>query len=238
MQVEYGGYLAQFGATNWTVSRQTSFTVTGAPFLTRHAWDIQGYVRGDTIPELTARMQELEAAFSVHGQTIRILNNGQETAHKLENSSTIDGTRVEYFGFQRGRVPATEYINRRSWAARVTGTTIAAADGYLSYQESLRVIGTGGPVVIWKPALVGPPQAQIVQTQSSVIALQRGSAVGISSYPQYPAYLFDGGFLKSKQSWQEIGTPRQLGNTKIGFPISWFYVFEGLQFSGTPVPPV
>lgn len=235
MQLEYNGFLVEPCSTAWAIDRATTFTQFGKPFITNETWRITGYVRGETIPELTAKMQALQAAFSTHNSgDIRVLNNGSETAHKLLGADTTNGLKVLDFRWLRGNPPATEYVNRRSWSAVVQGQILGGSGQYLSFRDSIRFIGNGGPQVIWAPALVGPPQPQVVQTQTSVIAIQSGFATGVSERPPPAGLMFGEEYLKPKLSWVSPSTPQQLGEQPIGWGIQWYYVFEGLSFSGVP----
>lgn len=239
MQVEYNGYLCQFGSTALRIVKTTRVSQYGKPAILQWHIFIDGYIRTDTsTADLTAKMEGLETAFSTHGGNFRLLNSGSETAHRLESSNTINGIHVAKFAWERGRPVAAEYVARRSWSAVLSAQQFAANAGNLMfYQESVRCTFPGS-VNIWQPALFSDPQKQTVQAVGSQIAIQRGTAVGINGYPDFPLFLYPSGNLHIKQSWQEPGTPRMLGTNKAEYPISWFYVFEGINFSlATPTAP-
>jgi hypothetical protein len=236
MQVEYNGYLCQFGGTNLRITKHTQISQLGKDAI--RIWNIyiRGYIRTDQNPpfaDLTAKMQALETAFSQSGGDFRLLNSGQETAHKLLSADTISGVHALRFEWLTGNPPAAEYVNRRSWAAQLQAEE-RLADGTLFYTESVRVTYPGA-VDLWQPALFTAPQKQTVQAIGSQIAIQRGHSVGIATYPPFPPKLFPLANMKIKQSWDEHLSPRRLGNQPSEWPISWFWVFEGVGFS--PVPP-
>lgn len=235
MRIFWGNYGCQEASTSLEIRKTTQQGQFGTPTITRIAWVLRGFVRATTGPtELTTLMQAHEAAFSVHNQNIKLQHDGTDTAHVLLASNTLSGTRVSEFAWLRR--DGAEYVNRRSWRAIITAEQLATNSGLVSWSESLRVIGTGGPVVVWQPTLFTPPVPQQTQLFSSHVAFQRGHAVGISDYPDAASPLFPG-LLKSRPSWQELGTPLQLGQTPYGYRTNWFYVFEGLGFSGVPTLP-
>lgn len=233
MQVVYGGFQLQRGCANLRVVRAVRRSPqTNLPLVESETWIIEGFVRGSTTAELTVNMGAYEAAFRVQGGDLNFVDaNGSPTAHQLLSSQTVSGNRVERFEWRRNggnSPPATEYVHRRSFIAIVGGDRIASSGGgIVSWEESVRIIGTGGPVVIWKPALFGPVQPQIVQQQSSVIAIQQGTAVGLTDYPTVPDPLFDQTLLKSKSTVPyDYSSPRLLGNSPLMFRVGWRYVYE------------
>lgn len=238
MKIIYNGYPCQEGSTSLEVRKATQQGQFG-PTITTVAFVVRGFVRAPGGPSLlTPEMLALQAAFSVHGGDIKLQHGGVDTAHVMLNSATISGTRISRFAWINSRPTGAEYVERRSWMAIVTGEFKARDSGLVSWNESVRIIGTGGPVVVWQPTLVGPPQPQMTQQQSSVVAFQRGSAVGISDYPVVPDPVFSAGLIKSRPTWQEVGSPQLLGTTPFGYRTNWFYVYEGLGFTGgTPVLP-
>jgi len=233
VQVVIGGFQLQRGCANLRVVRSTRRSPqTNLPLIESETWIIEGFVRGATTAELTVNMNAYEAAFRVPNADLNFVDlNGSPTAHQLLSSSTISGTRVDRFEWRRNggsSPPATEYVHRRSFIAVVSGDRLAASGGGLvSWEQSVRIIGTGGPVVIWKPALFGPVQPQITQQQSSVIAIQQGSAVGLTDYPYVPGPLYDATLLKSKSTVPfDYSSPRLLGGSPLMFRVGWRYVYE------------
>lgn len=198
---------------------------------TNESWIIEGFVRADTTAQLTANIEAYQNAFSANGGDLKFLDtNGSPTAHQLLSADTFNGTRVERFEWRRNggnSPPATEYVHRRSFIAIVSGDRLASNGGLVSWSENVRIIGTGGPVVIWKPALFGPVQPQIVQQQSSVIAIQRGSAAGLTDYPDIAAPLFDATLIKAKPTiLYDKSTPQLLGGRPLIYRSSWSYIYE------------
>jgi hypothetical protein len=233
VQVVYGGFQLQRGCANLRVVRATRRSPqTNLPLVESETWIIEGFVRGSTTAELTVNMTSYESAFRVSGGDLKFVDaNGSPTAHQLLSSSTVSGTRVDRFEWRRNggnSPPATEYVHRRSFIAIVSGDRLASSGGgIVSWEESIRIIGTGGPVVIWKPALFGPVQPQITQQQSSVIAIQQGSAVGLTDYPSIPSPLFDQTLLKARQTVPyDHASPRLLGGSPLMFRTSWRYIYE------------
>lgn len=236
MKIVYGGYSCQEASTSVEIRKSTQQGQTGHVTITRVAWVLRGFVRASTGPTaLTPLLRAHETAFSQHGQDIRLQHDGTDTAHVLLNSDTLSGTRVSQFSWLRR--DGAEYVNRRAWMAVITAEILARNSGLVSWNESVRVVGTGGPVIIWQPVLFGPPVPQQTQSQSSILAFQRGSAVGISGYPDLPLPLFNVGLIKSRPTWNEAGSPLQLGQRPFGYRTNWLYVYEGLGFAGQPVLP-
>lgn len=238
MKIVYGNYVCQEASTSLHIRSSTRWGQTGMPTIKHIAWDIWGYVRADSPSALTPLLVAHETAFSQHGQDIKLQNSGVDTAHVLLSSATMNGTRVSRFEWVRGNPPGAEYVNRRAWRATITAEVKATNSGLISWNESVRIVGTGGPVVIWQPTLNGYPVPQQTQPASTVLAFQRGTAVGISDYPDAALPLFSTLLLKSKPTSPiERVSPQQLGGSPYGWTTRWFYVFEGLGFSGVPVLP-
>lgn len=163
-----------------------------------HTWHILGAkhvaIAGTheaTQGNVTTALAALEEAYLEDYRDLRLkLNSGADTRHTMLNEDMFGGTHVMAFGYMDGPWKMrVEYANMRTFYAIIQGEQ-RYGDGLYSWTERLTIKGTGGPKWLYMPQMVGPPIAQVVQTQTPFYYIQEGMAVGRKSYILPPDPLF------------------------------------------------
>lgn len=177
----------------------------------------EGQILADTMATFVTRMQEIENALKNDGGAF-VYSVGGTTGHTL-GADAISGTKVIQRDFPRG--DGSEFATRRSFSFTIQGTYDAAEDDLVSWQETVEVIGTGGPKFVILET-VDRPFAMYVSNASVQYFMQTGMAVGYANYPAFPGPNGAGlEFLDRRRETRMSG--RQLGNGIRFYPIRWSY---------------
>lgn len=217
----------------------------GRRYALRHRYVIRGVKRASSQSAMTTKLAALEAAYvGQQGKDlIFYLNDGiTETQHKLLTANTLNGTRVESFRYLDGYPGVwgakTEYVNRRTYEVIISGEVLSAESTLVAWHESLTLIGNGGLTGVIMESLVGVPEIQTTKAFTGCRAIQRGFAMGLQTWPDFPSPLWPARMLGDRII-NDIQTPKQWGSTaNLMFPISWEYRFiDTSSFSGTPTIP-
>lgn len=179
----------------------------------------EGQILADSMATFLSRMQEIENALKVDGGNF-IYTVNSSTGHSLLNdSSCVSGTKVIQRDFPRG--DGSEFATRRTFSFTIQGTYDATDDDLISWQETVEVIGTGGPKFVILET-VDRPYAMYVSNASVQYFIQSGTAVGYANYPAFPGPNGAGlEFLDRRRETRMSG--RQLGNAIRFYPIRWHY---------------
>lgn len=238
MNLVYGNLILEdlFAKGRLAIVRSQQFGPKGEATIGTETWIYTAYVRASAtpttdIPTLSANMTTIQNGFAINGGDLKwVTDAGASTAHQLLNADTTNGNRVTRFEWLPGNPPAGEWTARRSMRAIVTGNKKLTGDGLIYYREIVDYIGTGGPRVVWRPSFTGRPQPQTTILETPVLCIQSGRAVGLSSYPQAAAPLFDTAYQKAEATHPiTYGTPPEFGNSATGHEVRWRYVFEATQ---------
>jgi hypothetical protein len=182
---------------------------------------------------LTTALTTLETKMAIHNVDLTFKDNTPaNTVHVVTSTATLNGVRaiggVTYpIGLPGVWGSQTEYANKRTFQVVFQWETSAAESNLQFYEESIRLIGGGGPKFVIQEALTGVPLFQQVTQFSKQVAIQSGTAVGFTSYPSFPSYAYSIGLLKQEKSFTEEVTPRDFHiNTNANYMIRWSYHFE------------
>jgi hypothetical protein len=183
-----------------------------------------------TLAEQLADMAALENALNQDGQSFYYSVNDSIVHSILNTADCVSGTRIVQKGFPKG--DGTEFANRRSFSFTVQAVFDASSgDDLISWQESVEMIGNGGPdFFILRTS--SNPVAIITSPATEVRVRQTGLAVGYSTYPIPPGYVggtAPGGTVTEYGPSRRIirSTPKQLGNGFRFYPIRWY--FQGVH---------
>lgn len=127
---------------------------------------------------------------------------------------------------------AGEYVTKREFTATFAVSYVAPArsGSYISYHEEIRVIGNGGGLIRWQPAINGPPVPVLINPETTIRVICSGSAVGYDSPPKIPQGPLPVGYLQNPQFSVSLSSPRYMGNRYAQYreyPASWNYIYEG-----------
>lgn len=247
MRLSWGGYNHDHGELGFTIRYKSLWDRFDRVIGSDAIWDIVGTKTDSTASGLTGKLTALEAAYnSYDGKDLIFYEDDgtTPTVHQLLAANCHGGIRVVHFDYPPG-MPGiwgmkTEYVNKRTYRIRLKGTlheAVTATDLFW-WEESLRQIGTGGSRVKWMPAIIGPPQKQIVQLYTTYLVIQQGLAIGRTTWPIPPnplaALAADELFDKReihKMSPRDI-RPYGSGTDYDLYGIRWKYVFETSIFGG------
>lgn len=180
---------------------------------------------------LTSALQSLTDAYNEDYQDFGLyLDDGTTpTRHIVNNAETFGGVKVV-------RPPSfinppwggrTEYLNSRMYFL-VLRAEIRVGTGLYSWDEKLTVKGTGGSKWRYSPREVGVPEAQTLQTATSFLYIQEGTAVGRHDYPApvpiYPSIEHEEERILVFESPKDI----VFGSDPEMYTISWRYVMEAV----------
>jgi len=145
------------------------------PIFEQVRWDIHGFLQRKTPALLKAAevtmMQEYSNNFRDAGF---YLADGSPTAHRVLNSSTVRGVRVAsrpFFPESKG----AEGVRWRNYTLALEWEEPLMDDGtLLTGEESVRIIGTGGPDWDIVPGVVGVPVVMPKTAGSKIVVVQAG----------------------------------------------------------------
>ena len=234
--VKYGNCRHADNEVMVTMTKDAVLSSAGLPVAHEHRWQLEGFLFGNDSEDLTTKIRALEEAYSVPGRSLGLYIDDKITAHSIE-ANQADSVQVLSFNFPEGN--GAEYSTFRKYQI-VIGATVAVeagkTDRILSFHETLRFSGRGGPINRFLPTLNGPWQKQQVSQTSTVRCVQAGSAVGFDHYPFAPSPMFPGDEHQEQSDIQYDG-PQKFGlnGAYRTFGISWQYNFESVsRFSGRP----
>lgn len=227
MQLKWGSYSFDENATVVGVKQETLINEGGQPYAVRVTAECQGYLSGSSQSDLTSAETSLRNALARSRQDLILYrDDGSSSGVALRSAGSITGTRVvrgpDFPGTQ-----GPEYATERAFTFAVEAEYPLAGSQLLllSWTETLSFSG-GGPLYIVKPALVGPPQRQLLYAQTPYQATQSGEAVGYLAYPN-PAQPVWPASLRQAPRVQRRA-PRRRGNGYEEYAVAWEYEFESV----------
>lgn len=239
MIFSYNGYAHDDNEVWFDVSYRTIHSEVGFRQNLLGRFIVYGVKKADDAASLTTALLALETAYSSDGGDIAFHDNsGNLTRHFMLSSSTVDGVQVKDFRYLPGNPriwgSGTEYVNMRSYRIILEGLLIDSPLNVVFWKESVMGIGTGGPKFIYKGALTGPPQKQLIQQQTAFQAVQEGYAVGYIDYPFPATPIWPQHEHLQRRRLTKL-TPKFGAVQNTLFPIRWHYEFESsAQLIGSP----
>lgn len=230
MIFKYGNYSHDDNEVWFDVDFRTIYSDVGVKQNIRGTWIVYGVKKGEDASDLTDKLEALETAYSIQGADIGFYDNsGTLTRHFMLSAVSTDGVQVESFKYLPGNGrhwgSGTEYVNMRSYRIILTANLIDCPLNVVSWRERIVGIGTGGPKFIYKGALTGPPQKQIIQQQTSFQAIQEGSGIGYFEYP-FVATPFAPQHEHLGRRRVSLYTPKFGAVRNSLYRVDWSYFFE------------
>lgn len=226
LYVSYSGGTYQHATNEAALSitrdatRDEAGRITG--FIER--WTIQGELQGANASALTTSMGTLATVYSSTITGIALYQDGGTiTDHVMLAADTVTGIQVvnppHYPDGTRD-----QYVLRRNYVIVLEAEYATATTNIISFTESIRRIGNGGPRIVAIPTLNGDVRFQQTLAATPVKIVQSGSAVGRFATPTPPAPLLPDMMLNEDEEAGET-SPKPRGNLDEGFPIEWSYTF-------------
>ena len=185
----------------------------------------------DSTSEVMTRIDELIAAYSVDYQDGGLyLDDGTPTRHLIQNGESISGSHVIHRSWDGG---PDELATTRTFDIIIETVYPDVESQLIYWEESVRVVGTGGPKFEVTDTWNGPLYTQVAaNTKQSII--QSGKAVGWSAYVEPPAPIYPA-YLHNELASVERGSGKMRGQLATHYPISWTY-YMTLPLPGTAIP--
>ena len=168
MQATYGSF--SHPANEVTLSSVTAQRIRnprGFTYILRKRIQLAGVIVLDTSSLTTAQAQSAlrtaiqarETAYSLDGGNFVFKHDdGSQSAHTLDSASAIGGVRVVETSFPKG--DQAEYATQRTFSVTLEADYPVSGGSLLSFQETVEIVGTGGPRKIIIETLNGDAQEQ------------------------------------------------------------------------------
>lgn len=241
MIVKWGDYAHSASACHYAITRSKVFGQTGRSMKYIEDWIITGNVRAANEAAMKTAEAAFETAYNTGNKNLTVFYNDgtTETVSKIVTANTINGTRVVSRRWSGGGPQGSmmQGVNRRSFQVHIRAEFVDTEDteNIIFWQQSIAELSTGGPDFVIQRSLTGACQKQQVAAYTPYKAVQRGMAVGKTSYPNFPDAYWSGS-LRHEPFRREMLTPKAFGaNVNMEYPITWEYHFEDAGgLSATP----
>lgn len=181
-------------------------------------------VRGEIIAvgqlAINTRIGQILDALSLEGGSVAFLMDSGAETHIRMPAAGSRGVRIveNTLSEEEGRAHfATGHPFSIAFEAEYG---IADSDPYVQYEETITKIGNGGQRTVIQELDTGQPVEQVVATNTPVVMLQDGFAVGASGYPPFPVPIYG---VDNPDVSVSRSTPQLNGTTYTNFPIRWSY---------------
>ena len=208
-----------------SVSQRQVFSGRFRRQIVRKRLQLSGILIASTQATIKTAIDALVAAYATDGKDAGLFHDDDsKSSHFLDSSASLGGVRVVSGpSFPKG--DGAEYATGREFTIVLEADFPVSGEQLSTFQESLRIVGTGGPRFAVLEVLNGPPQAQLVQQRTSVFATQSGRAVALSAYPLAPPPIFPVFELSDRREISQ-GSPVLNSNEFVNWPVSWVYHFH------------
>jgi hypothetical protein len=196
---------------------------------------LEGTLIASTQSAIRAKIDALKTACEVDGVSAGLRHsNGSVSSHWLNNVGSVSGVQIVGWDFPESAGNA-EYATGRSFTIALQAEyLISDLDPLVCWQETITVIGNGGPRFVPIETDNSAVLMQTVSLATPIYVEQRGQAIGSVAYPDPPTLLNTAGLvLDNPNITTQRGSPRQSGQSFVDWPISWFYRY----FSASQVDP-
>ena len=158
---------------------------------------------------------------------------GGVLAHELRNSGDcLSGVRVISKSFPSGG--PEQLATTRTFSVVLQAVYSACADDLVSWDETIEVRGTGGPIWVAANTLYGA-YIEPISSASLVTYAQTGSAVGFSTHPQPSPPIFGPFEYTHRRSIRRSSGTQQGTGIKF-FRTTWHYEFPALPGTYNEIP--
>lgn len=219
---KYGGYTHTTNEVNLVeVSKQTKYSPRNKRLSETRTIKLYGDIIADTQAALIAKIVEIENAYANDfGDFSYTLDDGTVTHHLRNTADCISGVRV----VQRPSFPesdGSQLVTGRGFSVTLQATYDAVESDLVSWEESIEIIGTGGPKFQIVETILAPI-AVYTTINSAQWYIQSGRAVGYLDYPNPPGPVNPAGeMLDRRRIGRQSG--RNMGNALRFFTRTWHY---------------
>jgi hypothetical protein len=228
MILQYGAYPHQPAECHFDVDKSKTFDPDGVAISFVETWNVRGRIEGSSRADLTAKLQALEAAYSVDGHNLTLfdIDGTTPTIHRMVSANSLYGVQITRFGYEDSNNAEYSTFRNYSYTAQVeyllnpSGPTAGFNN---SYQSSISYVGNGGANFIVKPMRNGSPVKQIISDQTPVQVTQTGSVTNRVAQPSADAPIYGTAHLLPGTQLKHDTRKTSGGATE--FVTSWSYQF-------------
>lgn len=226
-------------------------TVTPASFIyrplrtprgKRHATRVELHVIGELLADptlatslekqddLTTKMLAMEAAYHDDYQDLGFYRDDDDvTSLFLDTnaSNSLTGNNLDYLNWTPG--DGTEYCSRKSFRAGWSNVFLDDYSDIIFYQDTIKRIGTAGPIKSWRLNVFGPATPRQHTQFSTQKLIHVGRCFRITTFPSPPSPLaFGANYLEHLTEIQHIGPNDwgQVGGAYTHYGVTWKYFYE------------
>jgi hypothetical protein len=244
MQIKIGNYAFQSNTASIAMDVRTNL-VRGVPVSEHRSATIRGQLlTSDSASSTAARQADstskiraLDEARKVQGARVAVYqDNGNLAGHVLDPDDSIGGVFLESFRWLDA--VGAEHVNYRSFELTIGGDFPVDGSGpiWLSWTETVQLIGTGGPRRITIETINGPVIRQTTTLKTKVRGLQTGRGIAwTASNPQPPGPYYPQDELLDERTIAGI-SPERIGNAFRNRGIQWTYRYEFVGPVGLYLP--
>lgn len=241
MQAWWGSFAFGVNAAEVTNDTQATISPQGLPLRYTSTYFVKAVIDGTSQSDLSNKEAALRIALARPKQDFILrTDSGAASSAAIISQATMSGTRVRGIKFEEAQ--GGEFVNRRTVRFVIDAEYLIAnaANAIVSWTETVRITGTGGPRMVWRYPINAAGVLQEVSPFSPVMATQSGQAIGHTRRPNAPAPLWPWPILKNESVTLGSNAPEFLGQAYINFGIDWSYSFErgdGPLFGVAGLPP-
>jgi hypothetical protein len=227
MQLSWGNYDFPVNAAEVTSRSRTVFSYTGRPIRYILTYDVLATLFADGQKALSTEEDKLRTAlYTPYKNLILKTDAGSASSANLINNKSITGVRL-VSGPDFGEAKGGEFVNRRTASFSMEAEYIlkGTENAVISWQESVTIVGNGGPDRFWRFPLNANPIRQQKTPYSLITATQQGQATGHTRRPTRPLPMWPD-FLVNPSDTTGGGTPEPKGLAFLNWPIQWAYQFQ------------
>lgn len=240
MIAKYGNYSHAVSEVSLSISNRAIESDMGVIYAHATTYGLSGRIHADTIALITTALADLEAAYKLQGRDFTLFDDDGTTAtqHRILTANTMGGTRATA-AISYPSSAGAEYVTYRNYTVTIEADVLVDAnDRILSWQEEISTEGIGAGEFVYLPTLTGAWPRQRVTETTTILVTQSGSAVGLRTWPAFPApVISDPGALRGRPRLNRR-TPRYRNGERWEWPCTWSFNFEvnsaGLIFPTHP----
>lgn len=203
----------------------------GQPLRYEVTYSVTAWLDGSGQADLSNKERAMRAALLTPNRDFVLKTDaGTASSAAIYAAQTAGGTRVVSIAAPEAQ--GAEFVSQRTLAFQVVAEyhVSGAERAVVAWEESVQIVGTGGPRRVWRMPLAGPGVRQQVSTHSTVRATQSGRAVGYRGRPDAARPLFPL-YEALEQRIIARSSPRNLGGFSgsdeyVDYGIAWSYAFE------------
>lgn len=234
MQFRFGGYPHDVDEVKFdSGNRQTEWVGGNIPLKLIVTWNLSGILQADDPVTLTAKMRQMEIAYSSTAGIAGFFLDDGTPANII--GPGMSGVKVMSGPNWIGQYPA-EHSTFRSYNLVLECEYESGYAGIVGFQETLTFRGNGGPVITWFTTINNGVIGQETAPASRCFATQSGTIIGYGDYLSAPPPLWFYPYLKNPEEQAAKKSGRRVGHGAVReYERSYSYSFEGDRpFSGNP----